>query len=471
MMAMFIAAVESSIVATAMPTIVAELGGFQLFSWVFSAYLLTQTVTIPIYGRMADLYGRKRVFYLGTGIFIIGSLLCGFADGMVTLIIFRAIQGFGSGAVLPIATTIVGDVYTGEERARIQGYLSSVWGIAAILGPTLGAFLVQHAYWPIIFWINVPIGIAAIAMIAAFLNERLVPKQHQVDYFGAGLMTFGIGLLMFVMTEADSFSWGQIAIMTVCALVALAWLFVRERHATEPMLPLALWRNRVVSASNLGGFSMGMAMMGVTAFLPAYIQGVMGETATVAGIALTIMSLTWSGASTISGFVMVRASFRTSAAFGGFCLFAGSVMLVLMIPNHGLIWAIIASSLVGAGLGACNTTFLVAIQSNVDWQMRGIATSSNLFSRMMGRSLGAAVFGAVLNFGVNRHLPGGGDVLDRLMDPTFRDGLDPVEITRLTAVIADSLRDVYIIAAITAAATLVITLAFPARLRPSKRLH
>jgi MFS family permease len=308
-------------------------------------------------------------------------------------------------------------------------------------------------------------------MIAAFLNERLAPRPHQVDYFGAGLMTFGVGLLMFVMTEADSFSWAQIVIMTAAALVALGWLFVRESNAAEPMLPLGLWRNRVVSTSNLGGFSMGMAMMGVTAFLPAYIQGVMGETATIAGIALTIMSLTWSGASTLAGQIMVRTSFRTAAAFGGICLFAGSVMLVLMIPDHGLIWATIASCLVGAGLGACNTTFLVAIQSNVDWQMRGIATSSNLFSRMMGRSLGAAVFGAVLNFGVNRHLPGGGDVLDRLMDPTFRDHIDPAEITRLTAVIADSLRDVYVIAAITAAATLAITLAFPAGLRPSKKLR
>jgi EmrB/QacA subfamily drug resistance transporter len=471
MMAMFVSAVESSIVAIAMPTIVAQLGGFQLFSWVFSSYLLTQTVTIPIYGRMADLYGRKRVFYLGTGIFLVGSLLCGFAPDMVWLIVFRAIQGFGSGAILPIATTIVADVYTGEERARMQGYLSSVWGVAAILGPTLGAFLAQHAFWPLIFWGFIPIGIAAIAMIATFLNERLVPKSHQVDYFGAGLMTFGVGLVMLVMTEASSFSWAEIGAMLAAATVALVWLAIRERLATEPMLPLALWRNRVISVSNAGGFSMGMAMMGVTAFLPAYMQGVMGESATVAGIALTIMSLTWSAASTLSGQLMVRTTFRTSAAFGGVCLFVGSLMLVLMIPDHGLIWATVASCLVGAGLGACNTTFLVAIQSSVDWQVRGIATSSNLFSRMMGRSLGAAVFGAVLNFGVNRHLPGGGDVLDRLMDPTFREQVDPAELGRLTAVIADSLRDVYIIAAITAAATLIITLTFPARLKPSQKLR
>lgn len=471
MIAMFMAAVESSIIATAMPTIVAQLGGFQLFSWAFSAYLLTQTITIPIYGRLADLYGRKIVFYIGTGIFLIGSLLCGFATDMIGLIVFRAIQGLGAGAILPVATTIVGDIYTGEERAKLQGYLSSVWGIAAIVGPSLGAFLVAHAHWEIIFWLNLPIGIAAIVMIALFLHERTIPRHHEVDYTGAMLMMSGIGLLMFVMTEADGFSPVAITGLTAVALVLLAVLVKRERRAKEPMLPLHLWRNRVLSISNLSGLGIGAVMMASTAFLPTYIQGVLGLSAGIAGIALTIMSLSWSFASTLAGFIMVRTSFWLTGMLGGILIFAGAVMLATMTDRLGLPWAIAASTLMGMGLGASNTTFLVAIQSHVDWQSRGIATSSNLFARMMGRSLGAALFGAILNFGINREMPQSGDVLDRLMDPAFRDQFSATEMDRLIAVISASLHDVYLVAALLAAVTLAIIVCFPRGLRPSTKVH
>ena len=471
MIAMFMAAVESSIIATAMPTIVAQLGGFQLFSWAFSAYLLAQTVTIPIYGRLADLYGRKRVFYVGTGIFLVGSLLCGFATGMISLIVFRAIQGLGAGAILPVATTIVGDIYTGEERAKLQGYLSSVWGIAAIVGPSLGAFLIAHAHWEIIFWLNVPIGLVAIVMIALFLDEHRVPRQHDVDYTGAMLMMSGVGLLMFVMTEADDYSPLMIASMTIVALGLIALMIGRERRAKEPILPLHLWRNRVLSISNLSGLGIGAVMMAGTAFLPTYIQGVLGLSAGIAGVVLTVMSLSWSFASTISGQIMIRSSFWLTGLLGGILIFAGAAMMAVMTPLLGLPWAIAASTLMGMGLGACNTTFLVAIQSHVDWQSRGIATSSNLFARMMGRSLGAALFGAILNFGINRQMPQSGDVLDRLMDPAFREQFSPTEMQHLLAVIAASLHEVYLVAALLAAVTLAVIVCFPRGLRPSTKVH
>ena len=471
MMAMFIAAVESSIIATAMPTIVAQLGGFQLFSWAFSAYLLTQTVTIPVYGRLADLYGRKRVFYVGTSIFLVGSLLCGFAHDMVWLIAFRALQGLGAGAIMPVATTIVGDIYSGEERAKIQGYLSSVWGISAIVGPSLGAFLIEHAHWAWVFWLNVPIAIAAIAMIGLFLRERLVPRQHQVDFVGAALMMFGIGVLMFALTQADELSAPMILVLVGIAALALAELVRRERRATEPMLPSVVWRNRIVSTANMSGFGIGAVMMAGTAFLPAYIQGVLGYSAAIAGIVLTVMSLSWSFASTLSGQIMVRTSFWLTGTLGGASLLIGSIMLAAMTPSLGLHWAIAGSIFFGMGLGACNTTFLVAIQSNVDWQARGIATSSNLFARMMGRSLGAALFGAILNFGVNRQMPGGGDVIDRLLEPSFRSQFSAAEIAHLTGVISSSLHEVYLVGAILAAVTLAVILCFPRGVRPSKRVH
>ena len=471
MMAMFIAAVESSIIATAVPTIVATLGGFQLFSWAFSAYLLTQTVTIPVYGRLADLYGRKRVFYVGTSIFLIGCLLCGFAQDMIQLILFRALQGFGAGAILPVATTIVGDIYTGEERAKIQGYLSSVWGIAAIIGPSLGAFLIAQAHWAWIFWLNIPIGIAAMTMIGLFLRERGEPRHHQVDYLGAGLMMFGIGLLMFAMTQADELPVPVILALIAVAVFALVALIRRERRAAEPMLPAAIWKNRVIFIANWSGFGIGAVMMAGTAFLPAYLQGVLGYSPAIAGLVLTVMSLSWSFASTVSGQIMVRSSFWLTGTLGGLLLLSGSVVLAVMTPSLGIVWAAAGAILMGMGLGACNVTFLVAIQSNVDWQIRGIATSSNLFARMMGRSLGAAVFGAILNFGVNRQMAGTADVIDRLLEPTFRDQFSPDELERLTGVIATSLHDVYLVGAVFAVATLAVIVSFPRRLRPSKRIR
>src|SRR5665213_977686 len=188
MMAVFMAAVEVTIVATAMPTIVSDLGGAHLFSWVFAAYLLTQAVTIPIYGRLADIYGRKRVFFAGVGLFLVSSIACGFAWGMLPLILFRMLQGFGAGAIQPIASTIIGDIYTPAERARIQGLLSSVWGVAAIIGPVLGAFIVEHLSWPLIFWINLPVGALAVGMLAVFLKEPRHPRRHRIDYLGAVLL-------------------------------------------------------------------------------------------------------------------------------------------------------------------------------------------------------------------------------------------------------------------------------------------
>src|SRR3984885_13554658 len=202
LIATFIPAVESSIVATAIPTIVGNLGGFRLFSWVFAVPLLTMAVTIPVYGRLADIYGRKRIFFIGTSIFLVGTTLCGFARSVEVLICFRALQGLGSGAIQPIAMTIVGDIYTPPERARVQGWTSAVFGLAAIVGPALGAFLVQHVHWSVVFWVNLPIGFLAIVMFALYLPERVERREHRIDYLGGVLLILGIGSLMLAVVQA-----------------------------------------------------------------------------------------------------------------------------------------------------------------------------------------------------------------------------------------------------------------------------
>jgi EmrB/QacA subfamily drug resistance transporter len=237
MLAIFMVATDSYIVATAMPTIVADLGGFRLFSWAFAAYLLAQAVTIPIYGRLADLYGRKRVFFAGTGIFLVGSLLCGCAWGMVPLVLFRAVQGIGAGAIQPIATTIIGDIYAPVERARMQGYVSSVFGVAAVIGPTLGAFVVEHISWSLVFWVNLPIGAATFVMFGLFLHEQREPRRHRVDYLGSVLLMVGVGAPMLALVQAGTTDGASLATLAIGGAVALTILALHERRAAEPMLP------------------------------------------------------------------------------------------------------------------------------------------------------------------------------------------------------------------------------------------
>ncbi len=469
LIATFMAAVENTIVATAMPTIVADLGGFQLFSWVFAAYLLTQGVSIPIYGRLADIFGRKRVFIAGAALFLLGSTLCGFAWGMVPLILFRALQGLGAGAVQPIAYTIAGDLYTPAERARVQGLLSGTFGVAAVIGPALGAFLVEHVSWSVVFWINLPIGVAAMAMIAVFLNERLEHHRRQIDYLGALLLMLGAGSLMLALVQGVGLDPAVLAGAVGIGLAALAALAYYERRVTEPMLPLRLWRNRIIVVGSCGGFTMGAITMAVAAFLPTYVQAVMGLSATAAGFTLGAMSVSWALASIAAGRMMVRTSYRLTAVIGALGLILGTAVLIMLTPQRGLPWAGAGSLLVGIGMGFCNTTYIVSVQASVSWQERGVATSANMFMRMVGQALGTALFGAVLNFGLARAVPGMADAVNRLLDPVERRGLDPRLIRRLSDAIAGSLHEVYLIAGALALVTLALGLSLPPLLSPLRR--
>ena len=469
-MAIFMSAVNISIVATAMPTIVAELGGFHLFSWTFAAYLLAQAVTIPIYGRLADLYGRKRVVLAGVSLFVLGSGLCGLAWDMVPLILFRGLQGAGAGAVLPIATTIVGDLYSPAERARIQGFISGIWGVAAVIGPTLGAFLVEHFSWSLVFWINLPIGAATVVMFSRFLQEHQRPHSHRIDYLGSILMVLGAGgVMLALMQVGNSGEMVTIGGLAVVGTVALTALVIHERRAPEPLFPLSLWRNRVVAVGCLAGFANGALMMSLSAFLPTYLQGAMGRSPTAAGIALAASSVSWTFGSIASGRLMIRTSYRLAAGVGGVFLIAGSVVLMTLDPSASLMRAGTGAALNGIGMGFCNTAFIVSTQASVGWNERGMATSSIMFMRMIGSSVGASVFGAIVNFGIHRRLPEAGDVVNQLMQPAARKMLHPGELIRLTEAIASSVHVVYVIAGLVAVVSLFLALALPARLSPTRQ--
>jgi EmrB/QacA subfamily drug resistance transporter len=466
LMGTFMAAVESTIVATAMPTIVGDLHGFNLFSWVFTGYLLTQAVSIPIYGRLADLYGRRRMFFAGAGLFLVGSTLCGFATSMVQLIAFRLLQGFGAGGVQPVAMTILGDIYSPSERARVQGIVSSVFGVSAVVGPSLGAFLVERVSWEFVFWVNLPVGAAAIAMIAAFLREDIRPRARRIDWLGSLLMMLSISALLLAMVQQSTLSRGVLLGLVGGGLATLIALILHERATKEPMLPLELWKNRVIGVGSVAGGLAAAIMMGVAAFLPAYVQGAMGESATIAGLVLGAMSVTWAGSSIVGGRLMVRTTYRLIAVLGAMALLAGSIVLFTLTPARGPLWATAGSLVIGIGMGLSNTAYIVAIQAAVPWHQRGAATSSCMFMRFIGQSLGTAAFGAVLNLTLLRRAPDLMFEADHLLDPAHRDELAPSVLARLTEAMTAGLRNDYLLACGLAVLTLLLASLLPARLSP-----
>lgn len=400
MLAMFMGAIEATIVSTAMPAIVADLGGFTLYSWVFSAYLLMNAVTVLIYGKLSDLFGRKPILFFGITIFLIGSILCGFATSMESLIIFRLIQGFGAGAVTPIATTIVGDIYTAEERANVQGYLASVWGISAVTGPAVGGLLVQYVSWHYVFWINIPLGILSLIGIGFFLHENVEKKKHDIDYIGAILLTLSISSLMFLLVEGGArWSWGSWQILGLFALfiVSIGMFVYHEGRAKEPVMPFNIWKERSIFVANVTSLTTGIMLIGISSFLPTFVQGVMEQTPIVAGFTLTTMSIGWPIASTLSGKLLNSIGYRKTSLIGGAALIIGSFVFVTMTASSGPLWAAVGSFVVGFGMGLTSTAFIVSIQSTVSWQQRGIATASNMFMRNLGNTIGAALLGGILN--------------------------------------------------------------------------
>lgn len=463
MAASFMAAVEATIMATAMPSIASSLGGFDLFAWAFSAYMLAQAATIPIYGRLADIYGRRRVFYVGASLFLAGSTLCGCSHTMLQLVAFRAIQGLGAGGVQPIANTIVGDIYSPVERARVQGMLSGVFGVSAIIGPSLGAFIVQYGDWPLVFWINIPVGLASIAMIALFLPEHAQPRARHVDYIGSLLLLAAVTALMLLVL-------GDGGVVTAGVLmVSAAALVLHERRTAEPMLPLELWRNRVIVSSNVGSLTTGILMMGVTAYLPTYIQGAMGRGADVSAVILALMSVVWVIGSTVAGLYLPRTTYRGIATLGALLLIAGAATLITLTPARGPVWAGVGATLVGIGMGFCNTTFMISVQTSVAWQQRGAATSSTMFLRFLGQSLGAALFAAVVNASLLARTPDAAGALDRLMNTHGRAVLAPGDLARLIDTTVVAMRHAYLLTGTLALIALAVALTYPARLGPASQ--
>jgi drug resistance transporter, EmrB/QacA subfamily len=478
MTGMFLAALEATVVGTAMPTVIASLGGLNHYSWVFSAYLITSTVTVPVWGKLSDLYGRRLFYQIGIAIFLLGSVLSGVSNSMTQLIIFRAIQGLGAGALVPLGMTIIGDIFTITERAKMQAFFSGVWGLSSVIGPVVGGFITDQLSWRWVFYINLPVGFAAALIIGLALKEPKHTTRPVIDYAGAALLIAAITLLMLALVEGGGSLATLLSLKTLSLFagtgILTAFFIWIERRAADPIVPFTLFRNRVVAVSVIAGFLAGVAMFGAISFVPLFAQGALGATATEAGSLLTPLMLSWVGMSVIGGRLLLKVGYRPTSIVGFALLTLGFVLLSLYQRQTARLWLYIDLILIGAGLGLTMLTLLIAVQQSVARAQLGIATSLNQFSRSIGGAVGVAVMGAVLSAGLASRLHevaqtgNSGLTQERaaelsanpnaLIDPQARTALPPDVLDALQTAMAGAMHNVFWVG--TALAGLALLVAF-----------
>ncbi|MFD8149677.1 MFS transporter [Streptomyces sp. NPDC059720] len=466
MLSMALAALDATVVSTAVPQIVGDLGGFSVFSWLFSGYLLAVTVTLPVYGRLSDTFGRKPVLVVGSVLFLLGSLLCALAWNMGALIAFRVVQGLGGGALQGTVQTLAADLYPLEDRPKIQAKLSTVWAVSAVAGPGLGGVLAAYADWRWIFLVNLPIGAVALWLIVRHLHEpERDPVPHaRVDWAGA-LAVFACGGVLLTALVQGGVAWPWLSPPSLglfgAGLALAAVVVLVERRAADPIIPGWVWRRRTIAAVNLALGALGLLMVAPTVFLPTYAQSVLGLAPVAAGFVLSVWTLSWPVSAALSQHVYRRIGFRDTALLG-----IGAAALVLFafpfLPYPGHAWQpTVLMLLLGAALGLFQLPLIVGVQSTVGWAERGTATASVLFCRQTGQTIGAAVFGAVANEVLAARLGGSGDLdsVTRALDG----GVAPQATRR---VIADAVHAVYLGAAGAAALAFVLLLLLAPRKFP-----
>ncbi len=396
LLGMSLGALEATVVSTAIPTVIATLGGLAHYSWVFSAYLLTSTASVPIWGRLSDLYGHRKLYLTGIGVFVLGSALSGAAGSMTQLIVFRAIQGLGAGAVIPLSMTIVGELYTLRERAGVQALFSGVWGVASIGGPLVGGYITDEFSWRWVFFLNLPLGLVASAVLALGYPAAARQPSVRVDWLGAALLFSGVTALLLALSATSS----MLGVWVLATAVMTVAFVIVERRAEEPILPLDLLRNPLVSRSLLVVFLVGTSMFGAIAFVPLFVQEVLGGTATSAGQALTPLFLGWVATSVLSARLLGHVSYRLTTTTGVALLVVGYAMLTRLSVDTTSTMLVVALVVLGCGLGLSLLSLLLAVQHGVERSQLGLATSLNQFSRSVGSAVGVAVMGALLARGL-----------------------------------------------------------------------
>jgi EmrB/QacA subfamily drug resistance transporter len=460
---MAVVALETTVVVTALPTIAGELDRLDLYAWVFTSYLLTSTVTVPLYGKLADVYGRRKVFLFGIALFLVGSVLCGLANGMTELIVYRALQGLGAGALMPSIFTVVADLYTLQERAKVQGAFSTLWGVTSLVGPGLGAYLTITWSWRSVFFIGVPFGLAAAIFFVCFFKEKVQPRQVSLDVAGSLLLMGGLTAVLLALTQgSEGAGWVSPLVLglLLASVVMLGGLIVVERRAADPIVPLAMFKMRIMSVSSAANFLSGAVLFGVTSYVPLFVQGARGEGATGAGVALTPMLVAWS----VSGFVgprlLIRLGFRRLAIGATAMIALGAAGLVLVRLDTPSLWLYVSMALLGLGFGPSMAAFLMSLQEAVPWSQRGVATSSTQLFRSLGGTIGVALLGSVLHVGLTRRVESAGldpSAMTDLLDPT---GAAEAVDAGLRLALGEALGPVFGLTFLCAAATLLMVLLF-----------
>ncbi|HEX8598012.1 MAG TPA: MDR family MFS transporter [Chloroflexia bacterium] len=503
-----LSALDVTIISTALPTIVGVLGGLEFYPLVVAAFLLTATTTVPVYGKLSDMFGRKPIFLVGAGIFILGSALCGLAWDMPSLIAFRALQGLGAGSIVPVSLTLIGDLFDVEERARIQGVFGSVWGVSSIAGPLVGGAIVQFFDWRWAFFINVPVGIMSMLLIFLYLREPAIHTRQRVDFGGAITLTVGMGFTLLAMQATSLgeegvsqwFLWlgisGSIGTWTLWlgGVVLLALFVFFERRAPAPILSFDLLSRPVIAIPCLTGLLAGVVLIGYAAYVPLLVQGAWGGSPIEAGLIVAPMSLGWPIASATSGRLIKRVGYFPLVATGMSLVGAGTLLLLTvgLASDISLKAAItlVASAITGLGFGASTTTMLIALQVSVPWSERGVATASAQFFRNMGQAIGATVLGTILTLLLAPMLAServrqavatmppdalkaGGDPAlgpaNALFDLDLRPTLAPDVVSALSDALSNSLWWTFLAMLVIAALGVLVAIRFPRVVTPADR--
>lgn len=449
MMATATVAFETQVVTVALPSITGELQGIALYPWVFSGYLLMSTITAPLYGKLADLFGRRPLFMLGFALFIIGTFLCGAATSMPILVGSRVIQGLGAGAILPLVLTVTGDIYTVRERARIQGISASVWGFFSFAGPSAGAFITENVSWRWVFWSNLPLCILAIGLLAVFLKESVTRRDVAIDYAGAATLTVGVVCILLVALEGgQSLEWGggpMVGLITL-GVGSLGIFGVVERRAVDPILPFGSFRIRAVAVGNIGNIMIGAAQFMLTSFMPLLVQGARGEGAAMTGVILTAQGSAWSLSAMFGGRTYLALGFRRASIVGTTMVAVGCLVTTILSVDAPIWMIATAMAFTGLGLGTSSTSFLYAPQVSVPWNRRGAVTSSTQFARNMAGAVMVALGGGWLNarlFGTATAAgiapDDAGPLISRLLSVSERAQIDPRLVDVLGATLGPSL--------------------------------
>ncbi|MBP2115030.1 MDR family MFS transporter [Paenibacillus silagei] len=466
LLATFLAAIEGTVTGPAGPAIVGDFQGMQWLSWIFTAYLLAMAVTTPIFGKLSDLIGRKPVFIGGALVFLAGSLLCGVSQSMQQLIIYRGIQGIGAGALIPMTFTIIGDIYSLKERAKTQGLLSSVWGISSLVGPLLGGYVVDYLSWRWVFVFNLPFGLLSIIFISRYLKEEKVRRKTKIDVAGVLLFAAGMGALLFGLTTGgQSLPWNSpllLAILLAAVLLLVVFLFV-ERRAAEPMLPLELFSIRNIAVSTGANLLVSTLIIGLSTYVPLWVQGVFGKSAALSGLLLAPMSVGWMLGSIAGGRMILRAGTRRTGMLGLSLIVIAAVGLTLMNADSSQQLLLVLMLFCGVGFGYASTVFTIIAQSSVQHEQRGASTALNTFTRSLGQTVGVAIFGSWLNFSIDRSLaeqPGAaasGADINQLLNPHSGSVLPKEAWSSLQGALEGGLHSLFIVMAVFAVISLVIS--------------